>query len=155
MIKKMNRHTKLAMFIAPVLLLVGWVGGEIWSESQAMKKRVYTLKPEAGFCDVMAKKCILRSGDFKLSLYIENGNTTLNSTFPLDTATLFMVDGDDISAYQMGMKDSPYYWYQQTDFVEKNAAQGSKQKLRIIATVKGGQYISEFTSKTIGTEVPN
>lgn len=153
--KKLTGHTKLALFIAPLLLLVGWVGGEIWSESQAMKKRVYTLEPEAGFCDVMAKKCILRSGDFKVSLYIENGNTALNSTFPLDTATLFMVDEQDITAYQMGMKDSPYYWYQQTDFVEKNQAQGSKQQLRLIATVKGGQYIAEFTSKTIGTGVQN
>lgn len=153
--KKLTGHTKLALFIAPLLLLVGWVGGEIWAESQAMKKRVYTLEPEAGFCDVLAKKCILQSGDFQLSLYVENGNTTLNSTFPLDTATLFMVDDDNVTAYQMGMKDSPYYWYQQTDFVEKNSAQGSKQKLRIIASVKGGQYIAEFTSKTIGTRVQN
>lgn len=153
--KKLSGHTKLALFIAPLLLLAGWVGGEIWADSQAMKKRVYTLEPEAGFCDVMAKKCILRAGDFKLSLYVENGNTTLNSTFPLDTATLFMVDNEDITAYQMGMKDSPYYWYQQTDFEQKNAAQGSKQKLRLIATVKGGQYIAEFTSKTIGTGVQN
>ena len=149
----MNRHTKLAIFVAPLLLLAGWVGGEIWAESQAMKKRVYTLEPEAGFCDVLAKKCILTSGDFKVSLYEENGNTVLNSTFPLDTATLFFVEGEDITAYRMGMKDSPYYWYQSTDFTEKNSEPGSKQKLRLIATVKGGQYLAEFTSKTIGTGV--
>lgn len=151
--KKMNRHTKIAMFVAPVLLLFGWVGGEIWVESQAMKKKFYTLKPEAGFCDVMAKKCILNSGDFKVSLYEENGKTTLNSTFPLDTATLFLVDGEDVTAYRMGMIDSPYYWYQVTDFASKNSEPGSKQVLRLIATVKGGQYIAEFTSKTIGTRV--
>ena len=151
--KKMNRHTKIAMFVAPVLLLFGWVGGEIWVESQAMKKKFYTLEPEAGFCDVMAKKCILNSGDFKLSLYEEDGKTTLNSTFPLDTATLFLVDGEDVTAYRMGMIDSPYYWYQVTDFANKNSEPGSKQVLRLIATVKGSQYIAEFTSKTIGTRV--
>lgn len=151
--KKLNRHTKVAMFVAPLLLLFGWVGGEIWVESQAMKEKFYTLKPEAGFCDVMAKKCILHSGDFKVSLYEEDGKTTLNSTFPLDTATLFLVDGEDVTAYRMGMIDSPYYWYQVTDFANKNSQPGSKQVLRLIATVKGGQYIAEFTSQTIGTRV--
>lgn len=151
--KKLNRHTKIAIFVAPLLLLFGWIGGEIWMESQAMKKTLYTLKPEADFCDVMAKKCILTSGEFKLSLYQEAGKTTLNSTFPLDTATLFLVDGDEVTAYRMGMNDSPYYWYQTTDFAQKNSEQGSKQKLRLIATVKGGQYIAEFTSQTVGTRV--
>ena len=153
MMKKMNRHTKLALFVAPFLAIIGWIGGDIWAESQAMKDKMYQLEPEAGFCDVMAKKCILTSGEFKVSLYQDGDMTTLNSTFPLDTATLFMVTGDDITAYRMGMDDTPYYWYQNTDFAEKNAAQGSKQVLRLIATVKGGKYIAEFTSHTVGTRV--
>jgi len=153
MFKNMNRHTKVAMFVAPLLVLFGWIGGEIWVESQAMKKKFYTLEPEAGFCDVMAKKCVLSSGDFKLSLYQEDGKTTMNSTFPLDTATFFMVDGEEVTAYRMGMIDSPYYWYQVTDFANENASPGSKQTLRVIATIKGSKYIGEFVSKTVGTRV--
>ena len=150
----MNKHTKLALFVAPFLAVVGWIGSDIWLQSQAMKKRFYTMEPEAGYCDLMAKNCILRAGDFKLSLYQEGPLTTLNSTYPLDTATLFLVDqNDQPTVYRMGMKDSPYYWYQQTTMAELNREAGSKQKLRLIVTVKGGQYIAEFYSTTLGTEI--
>lgn len=143
----MNKHTKIAFFVAPLLLVFGYIGSDIYMESQAMKKRVFMLEPEAGFCDVLAKNCILRSGDLKLSLYDDNGLTTLNSTFPLDTATLFLVDDNDQpQVFQMGMKDSPYYWYQKTPIRELNPNPGDKQKLRLIATIKGGQYVAEFIS---------
>jgi len=150
----MNKHTKVAIFVAPVLAILGWALSDIYLESQSMKKRLYTLTPEAGFCDVMAKNCVLRSGEFQLSLYDENGKTTLNSTFPLDTATLFLVDKkNNAQAYRMGMTDSPYYWYQSTPLSGNLSRQGSKQKLRIIATIKGGQYVAEFISTTVGTRV--
>lgn len=152
---KMNKHTKLALIVAPFLAVIGWIGSDIWVESQALKTSFFTLEPEAGYCDVMAKKCILVAGDVKLSVYEEAGKTTLNSTFPLDTATLFLVDQEEsVTAYRMGMIDSPYYWYQSTDFAEQNARAGSTQKLRVIATIKGAKYIGEFTSRTLGTEIP-
>lgn len=148
---KMNKHTKLALFVAPFLAVIGWIGGDIWVESQAMKKRIYTLEPDADFCDVMAKRCIVSSGDFQLNIYQEDGRTVLNSTYPLDTATFFMVGNDgEVTAYQLGMTDSPYYWSRETNFAEQNEAAGSKQKIRVVATVKGGQYIGEFTSTTQG-----
>ena len=111
-------------------------------------------KPEAGFCDVIGKNCILRSGDFKVSLYQEDGLTTLNSTFPLDTATLFLVDDTGgVSPYQMGMKESPYYWFQKTAIEKVHANAGSKQLIRLILTIKGGQYVGEFLSTNVGDRV--
>jgi hypothetical protein len=150
---KLNRHTKVALFVAPILTILGWAASDIWMESQAMKDKFFSLKAQSDFCDVMAKKCILESGDLKLSVYEENGKTTINSTFPLDTVTFFMVDGEEVNVYRMGMTDSPYYWYQVTNFAEKNSAQGSKQKIRIIATIKGGKYVGEFISHTVGTKL--
>jgi hypothetical protein len=151
---KLSRHTKVAVFVAPILLILGWAASDIYLESQAMKTRFFEMEPEAGFCDVMAKNCILRSGDFKMSLYIEDGKTTLNSTFPLDTATLFLVDEQDQpTVFRMGMKDSPYYWYQVTPLLDLIQTSGSKQKIRLVATVKGGQYIAEFYSRTVGNRV--
>lgn len=152
---QLNRHTKMALFIAPILIILGWAASDIWMESQAMKEKYFNLSAQSDFCDVMAKKCILESGDLQLSLYQENGKTTLNSTFPLDTVTLFMVDDENVSVYRMGMTDSPYYWYQVTEFEQKNSKPGSKQKLRLIATIKGGQYVGEFTSHTINPQVTN
>lgn len=155
----MNKHTQMALFVAPFLAVIGWIASDIWVESQALKKQLFTLKAEAGYCDVMAKKCILHANDLKISVYEEQGRTVLNSTLPLDTATFFLVDKSQGSAtetnqqFQMGMKDSPYYWYQNTGFAAKNSEQGSKQTFRIIVAIKGAKYIGEFVSTTLGTDI--
>ncbi|HCH25425.1 MAG TPA: hypothetical protein DE179_14135 [Oceanospirillaceae bacterium] len=146
---KLNRHVKTALFVAPILIILGWAASDIWMESQAMKSRIFELQVENGMCDVMAKECVLTSADFKINVYEDKGLTTINSTFPLDTATLFLVDQqDNATTYRMGMKDSAYYWYQTTELASLLAKPGSTQKLRLIVTVKGGQYFVEFYSKT-------
>ena len=148
---KLNRHAKIAIFVAPILMILGYALSDMWVENKAMEARFFEMQPEGGTCDILAKQCVLRSGEFQISVYVENGLTTLNSTFPLDTATLFLVDKDDVSTtYRMGMKDSPYYWYQSTPLKELAGEPGSEQKVRMVATVKGGQYIAEFNSVTKG-----
>lgn len=146
---KLNRHAKVALFVAPILIIFGWAAGDIWVESKAMKQRLFTFTSPTGVCDVMAKNCILKTGEFEINVYEEAGRTTVNSTFPLDTVTLFLVDEhDQASVYRMGMKEDPYYWYINTPLAANLANPGDKQKMRIIVTVKGGQYISEFYSQT-------
>ncbi len=148
-LNKLNRHTKIAIFVAPILVILGFAASDLWLENKASEARFFQMTPDSGMCDIMASKCVLVSGQFKISVYQENGLTTINSTFPLDTATLFLVDENDIgSVFQMGMKDSPYYWYQSTPLESLAKSPGSRQKVRLIATVKGGQYISEFYSVT-------
>ena len=148
-LNKLNRHTKIAIFVAPILVILGFAASDLWLENKASEARFFEMTPESGVCDILASKCVLVSGEFKISIYEENGLTTINSTFPLDTATLFLVDENDIpSVFQMGMKDSPYYWYQRTPLAALAKSSGSRQKVRLIATVKGGQYISEFYSVT-------
>ena len=148
---KLNRHTKVAIFVAPILMILGFALSDIWVENKAMEARFFQMQPEGGACDILANKCILRSGEFQISVYYEDGLTVLNSTFPLDTATLFLVDNEDVATpHRMGMKDNPYYWYQTTPIHGLINAPGSKQKVRIVATIKGGQYIAEFYSVTEG-----
>lgn len=148
---KLNRHTKIAIFVAPILMILGFALSDIWVENKAMEARFFQMQPEGGSCDILANKCVLRSGEFQISVYYKDGLTTLNSTFPLDTATLFLVDKEEVATtYRMGMKESPYYWYQTTPIHELVKAPGSKQKVRMVATIKGGQYIAEFYSVTEG-----
>jgi len=145
----MNRHTKVALFVAPILILLGYVLSDIYLEDQANKKRVFEMSP-FGHCDVINEKCVLRSGDFEVNVYDTNGITTVNSTFPLDRATIFLVDSDNrATAYRLGMKDSPYYWKRETPLRARIANKGAKHKLRLIAEVKGGRYISEFYTQTV------
>ena len=92
---------------------------------------------------------MLKSGEFKVDISDEEGVTVVNSTFPLDTATLFLVDKNEkMTAYPLGMKKSPYYWRNKTPLRSLVSNKGDSYQLRLIAKIKGGQYISEFYTQT-------
>lgn len=142
----MNRHTKVAIFIAPFLILGGYIASDYYLEYQAQQERVFQLVPE-GHCDIVNKKCVLKSGEFKINVYDEAGDTFVNSTFPIDKAVLFIVDKQPLG-FNLSMNDSPYYWSHKTPLREMVEQKGQKQKLRVIVNIKGGQYISEFYTQT-------
>ena len=144
----MNRHKKIALFVAPILMVLGYLGSEFYLQYEADQLKIYQLTEE-GPCDVLSETCILSSAEFKINVFDKEGITTINSTFPLDSATLFLVDEENNSiAYPLGMKESPYYWRSPTPIRANISTIGSHQKLRIIANIKGGKYISEFVSTT-------
>ncbi|WP_440875299.1 hypothetical protein [Thalassotalea sp. PLHSN55] len=144
----MNRHTKIALFVAPFLILGGYIASDFYMEYKAQESKVIELA-SFGHCDIINQQCILKSGDFQVNIYDEKGVTTVNSTFPLDSATLFLVDKqDNPTAYRLGMLDSPYYWKRNTPLRTLISNRGDKYKLRLIANIKGGQYISEFYTQT-------
>lgn len=144
----MNKHTKIAILVAPILTILGFALADLWEESEAQQKRAFELVP-FGHCDVTNQKCILKSGEFEINVMDEKGITTVNSTFPIDKSTLFLVNKEgQASAFPLGMKDSPYYWKRETPlgtYVEKK---GESYKLRIIVEIKGGKYFAEFYTQT-------
>lgn len=145
----MNRHTKIALMVAPFLIVGGYIASDFYLENKADQERVFNMVP-FGHCDVINEKCILKSGKFEVNIYDKAGTTTLNSTFPLDSATFFLVDSNNqASVYPLGMIDSAYYWQSPTPLRSKISGKGDKQKLRVIANIKGGQYIAEFYSQTV------
>lgn len=134
--------------VAPILAVLGYVGADYYNEYEADKIKIIELVQE-GQCDIINKSCVLSSGEFKVNIYDEEGTTVLNSTFPLDTATLFLVDEQDkVSPYPLGMQETPYYWSSKTHLRSVAAYKGDTHKLRLIAQIKGGQYISEFYTET-------
>ena len=134
--------------VAPILAVIGYIAADYYDENQASKETIFQLIPE-GHCDIINQKCILKSGEFKINISDEEGVTEVNSTFPLDSATLFLVDKENKStAYPLGMQASPYYWQNKTELRSLIADKNASYKLRIIAKIKGGQYISEFYSQT-------
>lgn len=144
----MNKHTKIAILIAPILSILGFAATDMYKEYKAGEKQLYILSADDG-CDIKAGKCVLKSQEFLISVTDNNGQTTINSTFPIDTATLFLVDQkDQMTSFPLGMKDNPYYWRATTGLSERLKKQGTAQKLRLVANIKGGAYISEFTSIT-------
>ncbi|RHW76400.1 hypothetical protein [Colwellia sp. RSH04] len=145
----MNRHTKLAFMVAPFLAIFGYIGADYYEENQAQETKLIQLVPE-GHCDVINQNCVLSSGEFKVNVSDEAGITEINSTFPLDSATLFLVDKNDkMTPYPLGMQKSPYYWQSPTNLRSLVVNRGDSYKLRLIAKIKGGQYISEFYTQTV------
>ena len=149
----MNRHTKMALMVAPFLILGGYIASDFYMENKADQPRVFNMQP-VGQCDVINQKCILKSGDFEINVYDTAGITTINSTFPLDSATFFLVDNyNHVQAYPLGMMNNPYYWHSPTalrsNISNNTSNKGDEHKLRIIANIKGGQYIAEFITQTI------
>lgn len=144
----MNRHTKVALFVAPFLILGGYILSDLYLENKAAEPKLYNLTTGSQ-CDVLAENCILSAGELKVSVYDRNGKTYINSTAPLDNATLFIVNSNtDYKSYQMKMEDNRYYWTAETDLRNAIDQQGSSQTLRLIANIKGSNYISEFVSTT-------
>lgn len=146
----MNKHTKLAILIAPILAIGGYIASDLYLASDAEKAKFIPLATEKS-CDVLAGECVLSSGEFKANVYDENGTTFVNTTFPIDTATLFLVDSSDVATvYPLQMSDSPYYWFNKTPLRELNSKQGDSHKMRLVLKIKGGQYISEFYTQNGG-----
>jgi hypothetical protein len=144
----MNKHTKTAFMVAPILAILGYIGADFYAEEQAEEEKIIQLLP-VDDCDVINNECILKAGDFEVNVFDKNNLTTVNSTFPLDTATLFLVDGNnEATAYPLGMIQSPYYWHTETNLRELIGEPGQTYKLRLVMNIKGGKYISEFDTKT-------
>tara|TARA_R110002153_G_scaffold2340_4_gene11470 strand:- start:10564 stop:11001 length:438 start_codon:yes stop_codon:yes gene_type:complete len=144
----MNKHTRTAFMVAPILAVIGYIAADYYEEDQAEKQKVIQLMPVED-CDVINQSCILRSGDFEVNVFDKNNLTTVNSTFPLDSATLFLVDkNNNPTPYPLGMIQSPYYWHAETNLRELIGDPGQSYKLRLVLNIKGGSYISEFSTKT-------
>lgn len=145
----MNRHLKVAFMVAPFLAVFGYIGADYYNENQAAQEKIIQLIPE-GHCDVINQNCVLKSEEFKVNVFDKAGVTEINSTFPLDSATLFLVDkANKVTPYPLGMQKSPYYWRSNTELRRLVSEKGASYKLRLIIKIKGGQYISEFYTQTV------
>lgn len=143
----MNKHKKLAIFIAPILMVIGYIAADYFAEYQAQEDTLFELVGE-GKCDVLSGTCVLIAGDFKINVFDKNGITTVNSTFPLEKVTLFIVDeNNQAQAYSLKMIETAYYWHLATPLRETMTNSNNAQKLRLIIKIKGGQYISEFVTQ--------
>jgi hypothetical protein len=144
----MNKHTRTAFMVAPILAVIGYIAADYYEQDQAEKEKVIQLMP-FGDCDVLNQQCILKAGDFEINVFDKDNLTTVNSTFPLDSATIFLVDkNNQPTAYPLGMIQSPYYWHTKTNLREIIGDSGQRYKLRLVANIKGGNYISEFYTTT-------
>jgi hypothetical protein len=139
----MNRHTKIAIFIAPFLIVGGYIAADYYDEEQKKNKNLFKLKVQ-GQCNLSVKPCQLSNKQLLLTLTDKNGITELKSSHALEQVSFSFLDNNHKeTVYQMDYQTDKKQWQAKTE-VSDLLSHTPKLKLRLIATVNKGFYFSEF-----------
>ncbi len=141
----MNRDQKIALFLAPFLLIGGYVVTDSYLDSREQPTELFQLEA-GGECRLFDGECILQSGDMQVNVSDADGLTTVNSSFPADSVSLSLVyrDGREV-IYGFERLTNPQYWQKQTGIRQAIVDSGSADKLRIVVQVKGSHFLGEFS----------
>src|SRR5210317_1548269 len=86
----MSRDKKLAIILAPFLLVAGYVLSDIYVESKANDPRFFELTLDDN-CALFSSGCILESGDMKIKITDDAGLTRANTSYPVDTVAISLL----------------------------------------------------------------
>lgn len=144
----MNTHTKIAIFIAPFLLIGGYIASDQYLEYKANQPKIFKLQT-VGSCDILNQGCLQQSGDMQLKITDENGVTKVNTSFPVDSVAISLVypNGDE-TIYGLEAPKNPQFWERTTDIRSALSDSNSTQTLRLMVKMKGHTYLNEFTNST-------
>ena len=142
----MNKHTKMAIFIAPFLIVGGYIAADYYAEDQAKTKTLFELSLNE-HCNLLNSACTLSNKQLTLTLSHQNGVTQIESNHPLEEVTLSFVDKNNKEiSYQMNGKKNKQHWQAITQ-ASSLLRQTSELKIRLISIINGGYYYSEFYSR--------
>ena len=141
----MNGQSKMAIFIAPFLVVGGYIAADYYAQEQAKSKNLFELSLE-GHCNLAKNPCILKNKQLTLMLSNKNDITIIESNHPLEEVMLSVVDKDNKeNRYQMKSDQNRQFWQAETQ-LSSLLQQSSKLKMRLISIVNKGYYFSEFYS---------
>lgn len=141
----MNKDKKLAIIIAPFLLVGGYVASDYYIESRANETKIFELSSD-GRCEMFSANCILQSGGMQVNITDDTGVTRANTSFPVDTVAISLVynSGKEI-IYGLEQAANPQYWERKTDIRQALTQEQSATRLRLVIKRKGSTYFSEFS----------
>ncbi len=142
----MNRHTKVAFFIAPFLLIGGYIAADYYMEEKAKKRNLFELKLQAP-CDLSKNPCVVTNNQLTLTLSNQYGVTQIESNHALEKVVLSFVDKNDKEiSYQMKASSDNLFWQSKTQ-ASSLLEQNPELKMRLIGIINKGYYFSEFYSR--------
>ena len=142
----MNKHTKMAILIAPFLIVGGYIAADYYAQEQDKSKNIFQLSLQ-GQCDLTRNPCILSNAQLALTLSDRDGVTKIDSNHPLEEVILSFVNVYDKEIrYKMKSDESQQYWQAKTE-ASSLLIQSSELKMRLISIVNNGYYFSEFYSR--------
>ncbi len=148
----MNGHTKLAIFVAPFLVIGGYVASDYYVKYKQGQRKLYQLSVVSD-CILATNQCQLVGDELVLELSDKNGVTTLISNHPLDAVTLSVVNEDsDETVYRMEKGNDHQHWRVASNISRIGTWSSSPLTLRIGAIVENSLYISEFKTLWLNVE---
>ncbi len=144
----MNKHQKLALYIAPFLVVMGFIATDYYAEYKQSEEILYELDLQ-GECVLGTGGCELQKDQFKLEFFNEQGQTQMTSSHPLTSAVLSRVMPDETEqTFQMTTDAQRTAWYANTG-IDRTEDDNAPLLLRLIVSVDNTLFFKEFTASVL------
>ena len=148
----LSRDKKIAIILAPFLLVLGYVLSDMYVESKANEPRFYEFTLDDN-CALFTTGCILESGDMKINLTDGAGFTRANTSYPVDTVAISLLyDSGKEVIYELEQAANPQYWERATDIRKAMLKDKTAKILRVAVKRKGSTYLSQFSPVAVSHE---
>jgi len=140
----MNKHTKLAVIIAPFLAVGGYIATDFYDQYKKDQKRYHNITVK-GDCDIVRGPCLLEGAGLILEYTITGGMTNLESNYPLGSAAIGMKGAGTDKPYNLTPSSDQKNWEINTS-TYTGSSLSSGATIRLVVTSKGHSFFSEFSS---------
>jgi hypothetical protein len=140
----MNKDTRLAIILAPFLLVGGYIISDQYLESRSSTPGIFAFTVK-GECAPFNADCILQSGDMQISITDKQGITKANTSYPVDRVAISLVfkDGKEI-IYGLEKAGNEQYWERKTQIRNAFTKLKTAEKMRVVVQRKESTYLTEF-----------
>lgn len=141
----MNRHTKLALIVAPFLAIGGYGASDYYLRNKSDSKEQLLKLELAGPCNLTSTICQLDADLISIKINHDGGETILNTSFPLDLATISFTNAQGTESVHHLVPDKfRLTWKAQTNFSELQSASSQPMTVRVGAIYSNLKYLQEF-----------
>ncbi len=142
----MNRDIKTAIFIAPFLIVGGYIAADYYDVGQKQNQNLFKLELTEA-CDLSKNPCLLSHKQLLLSLSDSNGFTQINSSHALESIVISVLDDNNKEKNYTLNADIKFKQWSANTQLSKYLKTLPELKIRLISTVNNGYYFSEFYSR--------
>ncbi len=142
----MNRHTKIAILIAPFLIIGGYIAADYYQQQQTKSRNIFKLSLQ-GSCDLTRNPCTLTDKQLTLTISNNNNTTKIITSHALEEVIISLVDKRNTEIrYIMKASKNQKLWQSETQ-ISALLEQTPALKIRLISIINKAYYFSEFYSR--------
>ena len=146
----MNKHKRIAILVAPLLVIGGFIAADYYQQRQAEK---LPRLQASGDCRPLQGSCRLEAGELQLNISMQQPEQqgfftlVLDSSQPLEDVLIAVGNGNpDAMPVRLEAGDQAMHW--QKPLLLDRQLNIEKLILRLVVTYKGINYFAEISAKT-------